>query len=96
MHNLIIRGLRSEPEAEQLFAGGETEEVLWAHSFGKWAFAVFTAETPAGRTEILARAALTAYLTGRMDYRPGRDESVSCSDLADAEEKVGDLMDALL
>lgn len=93
---VIIRGLRSEPEAEQLFSGGDAEAVLWAHSFGKWAFAMLTAKTPSGSPEILVRATMTAYLTGRMDYRPGRDESVRCADLTDAQEKVGDPMDALL
>lgn len=92
--NLIIRGLRSE--AEDMFAGEEVSEVLWARSFRKWAFAIHTARTASGRTELFARAALTAYLTGRIDYRPGRDEGVVCNDVRHAEVQMGDLMDALL
>lgn len=96
MSKLIIRGLRSEPEAEEMFAGGDVQEVLWARSFGKWAFAVHTAKTETGRAEVFARAALTAYVTGRIEYKPGRDEGTPCRDTTHAEEQVGDLMDVLL
>lgn len=96
MSQLIIRGLGSEAEAEELFGGGEVGEVLWARSLGKWAFAVHTAPAETGRTEIFARAALTAYLTGRLEYRPGRSEATPCRDLNHAREQIGDLIDILL